>query len=164
MRIAGSATPVLLALVLLVPWISGAFLPEIVRLNGYRTFAELSDLDPYLRIFVGTLALGSLGIGWFSLKGALDGGSEMPAATFISATAAAGSLLVLALALPAESRTIHHLGGACAAAGTLLLGTAFGGIPGKDNTPASNLILWTVCGCLAVSALIFFLVATSMKG
>ena len=83
LRIAGSATPFVLLLVLLLPWISGAFLPDIVRINGYRTFSELADLAPYRRIFVAMLFLGSFGIGWCSLRGALYGGSDMPAATFL---------------------------------------------------------------------------------
>ncbi|MGI9243913.1 MAG: hypothetical protein ACR2RV_24160 [Verrucomicrobiales bacterium] len=159
LRIAGSATPFVLFLILLLPWISGAFLPDVVRINGYRTFSELADLAPYRRIFVATLFLGSFGIGWCSLRGALYGGSDMPGATFLCAAVAVGSLLVLTLALPAESRVISHLGGASAAFGTLLLGTAFGGIPGQGNTEESNLIMWIICGGLAVAALIFFLVS-----
>lgn len=162
LRIAGSATPFLVAMMLFLPWISGAFFPEAGRLNGYRTFAELADLAPYRRILIGSLALGSLGIGCFSLKGALDGGNEMPGATFASAAVAVVSLLILAWALPPESRSVHHLGGACATFTPLLLGAAFGILPGRDNTPTGSLISWITAGCLAATALILFLVGASM--
>ena len=86
----------------------------------------------------------------------------MPGAAFASALVALASLLILALALPAESRTITHLGGACATSAPLLLGAAFGILPGSDNTPTRNLIIWIAVACLGTAALIMFLAGVSM--
>jgi hypothetical protein len=162
LRFVGAATPLLIAFVLFSPWISGTFLPGDMHLSGYKTFDLLGEIEGYRHLFVGTFAIGTLGIGWFSFKGGLDGGSITTAPTFASAFFAVGSLFLLHQALPEASRTVQHLGGPSYAFATLLIGAAFGMIPGQDASPGTSVFHWIIVGVLAVAGFSLFLVGAGM--
>jgi hypothetical protein len=164
LRFFGAATPILIAIVLLAPWISGTFLAGDMPISGYKTLDKLSDLKGYHNLFIGTFAIAALGVGLFSFKGGLDGGSISTLPTFACACLALGSIFLLHNALPDASRTVLHHGGPWYTYATLIVGTAFGLIPGQDASPSASVYNWIIVGVLGLSGLVTFLIGTGMGG
>ena len=164
LRMAGAATPFLLGLFLLAPWVRYSDDGELLQGNGYHAFAALSDTPVISGLFVVVLFFATIGIAYFSFRGGTYGAVAVPAGVLGCGFVAVVALVMLRAGLPDNSRTVQHLGGANYAFAIIFSGCACGILPGHEHGPNETTTLWITAGTLALTGSIFFVIGLGMGG